>query len=85
MIKGKRVYTVRGSEDGNLGVYTNFKLAHKKAIEYLGSTKIQDGLEKYSKALAEVRKYGRVDIEGQDTEWGYDSSYAYINEFGLNE
>lgn len=32
---GKKVYIVRGSEDGNLGVYSNFKRAYQEAVNYV--------------------------------------------------
>jgi len=34
-MNGKLAYIVRGSEDGNLGIYTTKERARKKAIEYL--------------------------------------------------
>ena len=37
----KKVYIVRGSEDGNLGVYTNVKLAHKHVVN------VQPNVEKF--------------------------------------
>lgn len=35
----KRVLVVRGSHDGNLGVYTNVKWAYERAKEYFGTDK----------------------------------------------
>jgi len=37
MANEKRVFIVTGSEDGNLGVYTNKTLAYNRAIEYLNN------------------------------------------------
>ena len=34
MTPPRKVYIVRGSEDGNLGVYSNFRRAYKSAFEY---------------------------------------------------
>ncbi|MEE8382200.1 MAG: hypothetical protein V3R78_10060 [Thermodesulfobacteriota bacterium] len=31
----KKVYTVEGSEDGTLGIYSNLRKAHARAIQYL--------------------------------------------------
>ena len=31
----KKIYVVRGSEDGNLGAYSNAKRAHARALDYL--------------------------------------------------
>lgn len=33
----KKVYIVKGSEDGNLGVYSTFKKAYERAKEYVSS------------------------------------------------
>ena len=31
----KKIYIVKGSEDGNIGVYSNFKKAYEKAVKYI--------------------------------------------------
>lgn len=42
----RKMYTVRGSEDGILGVYSNVKNAYKKALNYVGDDAC---IEKYTK------------------------------------
>jgi hypothetical protein len=39
MKKAKKVYIVWGNQDGNLGVFTNKKLAYEKCVEYMSYDK----------------------------------------------
>jgi len=50
----KKMYIVRGSEDGNLGVYSNFKLAYQAAENY-AITENEDGLA-YLEVWADTKK-----------------------------
>lgn len=47
----KKVYVVRGSEDGNLGVYSNFKRAYAEALSYSCNGDVSKANLTYSQAL----------------------------------
>jgi len=67
----KKVIVLRGSEDGNIGVYSNFKAAHKAAVKYLShnfTSKIQNGMGSYPKAVKEFKKRNWLMIESFDSE-----------------
>ena len=51
----RKVYTVFGSEDGMLGVYTNVKLAYDKCLEYLSNEEV---ITSYSQALKICKNWG---------------------------
>lgn len=69
----KKAYIVRGSEDGNLGVYSNFKKAYAAALEYScdgNSSKVnltysQAVKNKYIVTINDINKpyYGTAEIE----------------------
>ena len=68
----KKVYAVRGSEDGALGIYSNFKAAYERACQYIKASDEEKEIkidQTYKQALHEVKKleYGRVDITSKDT------------------
>ena len=72
MATNKKVIIVRGSEDGNLGVYTSKKLAFKAATEYANSPSLT-----YPQFCKSLTKKGFVD-QGD----GY--GYATATTFYLN-
>lgn len=93
-MKPRKVFTVKGSEDGNLGVYSNVKLAYERAMQYLNQNGVNqctvafltaDGrsIVEREATLANVRKKlvspGAVDIEGT-----LDSATVTIERFYLN-
>jgi hypothetical protein len=56
----KKVYIVRGSEDGTLGAYSNFKAAYNRAVEYFTNCGIEDKPDievSYGVALKKLKKY----------------------------
>ena len=62
------VYIVRGSEDGNLGVFANVKAAVKAGIHYAGQNgerELEQTFEEYAK---EVRATGGCYIEPKDND-----------------
>ena len=68
----KKVIVLRGSEDGNIGVYSNFKAAHKAAVRYLtvnDSQKIADGMKSYSKASKEYHDRNWLMMESYDSKF----------------
>lgn len=84
-IKGKKVYVVFGSEDGDLGVYTNMKLAYEASLNYLCQNGdicedecYIEGKASYSKACARLTKYRTVSIAA------HDGVIAMITQFDLN-
>jgi hypothetical protein len=51
----KKVFVVRGSHDGNLGVYGNVKAAYERCLEYLHDYEVQTS---YSQALKGCKSWG---------------------------
>lgn len=51
----KRVFVVRGSHDGNLGVYGNVKGAYDRCLEYLRGYEVKTS---YSQALKGCKSWG---------------------------
>jgi len=49
--KFQKVYVVRGSEDGTLGVFGNFKAAHSCAVNYLTQWSPDAKCTSYKEAL----------------------------------
>lgn len=77
MAKAKKVYVVNGSEDGNLGVYSNKKLAYACAATY---TEMNGGpVETYAQVCKVLRDWDSVKVESK-SEYGS----ARITEFVLN-
>jgi hypothetical protein len=72
----KVVYVVRGSHDGNLGVFGNVKGAYAKCMEYLRECEIKTS---YGQALKGCKKWGCT-IETDE----YDMSCT-IESFYLNQ
>ena len=58
----KVVYVVRGSEDGNIGVYGNVKKAYEKCLDYLQNHEVKTT---YNQALKGCRSWG-CEIECSD-------------------
>ena len=54
-MKAKKVYVLKGFEDGLLGVYTNKKLLHKGIEEYMNLGETQDNTISYSKLCKELK------------------------------
>ena len=61
-MSNKRVYVVRGNQDGNIGAYSNVKKAYEKAHEYVSlSWAAHKGIEgSYSAACKSLRQEGRA-------------------------
>jgi hypothetical protein len=53
----KKIFIVRGSEDGNLGVYSNVKLAYERSCDYLDQCEEQPSLT-YNQVCKEVKGWG---------------------------
>jgi hypothetical protein len=51
----KLLYVVRGSHDGNLGVYGNVKGAYERCMEYLHDNEV---ITTYSQALKGCKTWG---------------------------
>lgn len=71
----KKVYIVRGSEDGNIGVFSNMKKAAIKAAAYIG---VENNSKFYSRVVNEINRYD----EFEQSENGV---IVYIEKFWLNE
>jgi hypothetical protein len=52
----KKIYIVRGSEDGNLGVFSNLKRAYEVAIQY-GNWDTTNKYKSYSKVCKEFKEH----------------------------
>ena len=76
--ENKRVYVVRGSEDGVLGVFTNKKLACICACKYTETS----FKTHYPKACKGVESHYYYDVVGKADQFGCVS--AEIQEFNLN-
>jgi|LULO01.1.fsa_nt_gb hypothetical protein len=50
----KKMYVVRGSEDGNLGVFSNKKLAYECALDYVKDWDYK--IKSYSKVCKELNQ-----------------------------
>ena len=77
----KKVIVLRGSEDGNIGVYSNFKAAHKAAVNYLTQNnyaKIENGLGSYSKAVKEFGEHKWLMMESFDAQDYYIMSCEFM-------
>tara|TARA_R110000824_G_scaffold164928_5_gene341425 strand:- start:2690 stop:2992 length:303 start_codon:yes stop_codon:yes gene_type:complete len=92
----KKMYVVRGSEDGNLGVFSNLKKAYAVAVQYKESgyegttNKNTDPLKSYSKVCKQFKEHDdfwswAVGIVDKDKLDGYEySSNATIEKYYLN-
>ena len=82
MKNGKKMYVVRGSEDGIIGVFSNIKRAYEKASHYAktcaGSTTANPSYANVTKNFKDG--YGIVTIENDG---GYGT--ADIERFYLNQ
>lgn len=79
----KKMYIVRGSEDGSLGVFSNIKLAYECAVAYVADD-VEQGTEKlvtYS-SITKAFKEGYFCREVRDCPWG--NINAEIQQFNLN-
>jgi len=86
----KQVYVVTGTHDGVIGVFTNVKLAHERAIGYVGGEPVifkdlVQGEAKYIKAsyaniVKDVKSNGYASI--YKSEW--DNDGAAIEAMTLN-
>ena len=56
--KDKKMYVVRGSEDGNIGVFSNLKKAYEVAIQY-GDWDKTNKYKSYSKICKEFKEHDR--------------------------
>lgn len=76
----KKILVVRGSHDGIIGVYTNFKLAHKKAMQYMRNENVHDGLDSYSKAIKQYKRQGCLYMECDDCTTTVDITWHWLND-----
>jgi len=95
-MRNKKVYVVRGSEDGNIGVFTNKKKAYQCAFGYASSfgeeeVFIRAGWKNYEKVKAsytnackEISKYECGGVSIERGEEGGDYVCADIETFYLN-
>ena len=79
----KRMYIVRGSEDGNLGVYSNVKNAYERAITYIKIDEerivtLKDKPVTYAKVVKALKSFGCM------LENNTDSTYVDIEVHWLN-
>lgn len=76
----KKIYVVRGSEDGNIGVYSNMKLAYNKASSYVkNSCEPDTKILSYSQVCSEFRSVDSVSLHDES------GINAEIELFGLNQ
>jgi hypothetical protein len=62
----KKVFVVRGSHDGNIGVYGNVKGAYEKCLEYLHDH-VNEINTSYSQALKGCKSWGcRIETDCYD-------------------
>ena len=85
--QNKKMYVVRGSDDGNLGVYSNLKLAYAEAKRYMEHHEYP--LKSYSKVCKEFKDNDywiwSVDIVDDDKIITYTmSTNATIEKYYLN-
>lgn len=91
----KTLYVVRGSEDGNLGVYGSVSKAYNRAIDYvdpdsIGNAKTVEVDEDYGSKMKSA-SYGRVlgDLKSSGYSTIYEDehsrTYAEIEIFYLNQ
>jgi hypothetical protein len=52
----KKMYIVKGSEDGNLGIYSNLKKAYAKAIKYNEHNEERD-IKSYAKVCKQFNEH----------------------------
>ena len=82
--KDKKTYIVRGSEDGNLGVFSNLKRAYEVASQY-GSWDTNNKYKSYSKVCKEFKEHEdswRWSVDVIENDWL--SGYATIEKHYLN-
>ena len=74
-----RVYIVRGSEDGNIGVFSSAKKAYDRGCKYFTDNGWEDFVAPdVAKVKAELKTSGYSQID-------YGNSYAEIEVFYLND
>ena len=78
-MKNKKVYVVRGSTDGNLGVYTTLSKAHECVIEYFNNYGDLNFTLKDIKHFHSQYPYSDINVYSGDTD-----SYCKIEPFFLN-
>ena len=78
-IKNKKVYVVRGSTDGNLGVYTTLSKAYECVIEYFNDYGDLNFNLKDIKDFHSKNPYSDINVYSGDTD-----SYCKIEPFFLN-
>lgn len=80
----KKVYIVRGSEDGNIGVYTNIKKAYEAAAGYIGGscdTKDKTPQQSYASVCKEFKRgFGYVRIEPKSGWTSASIELMYLNQ-----
>ncbi len=77
----KKIYLVRGSEDGNLGVYSTMKLAYEEAVKYIKGGEDHTPSISYSRVTKLFKEYRTVTIERIETNFGsVDIECFYLNQ-----
>lgn len=74
----KAIYVVKGSQDGNIGVYGNVKGAYDKCLEYINSGGA-DVKTSYSQALKGCKGWG-CEIESTDDYIKCDIEVHFLNQ-----
>jgi hypothetical protein len=82
----KKLYVVRGSEDGNLGIYSSARKAVEKAVDYSGEGKRYKTEYNVKSGITELNKQGWLTISRLH-ESGEHNNFASseIGIFYLNE
>lgn len=78
----KRVFVVIGNHDGNLGVFTNVKLAYERAMEYFDGSELKPSMS-YAQVCKATKGWGCT-IDGMYGQHIGDTSVR-IEVFHLNQ
>ena len=66
MSNSKKVYIVQGNQDGNIGVYTNKKLAYECCVDYIKNSGEGTKVYSYSKFCKNLSR-GWTDVHNDHT------------------
>ena len=81
----KKVYVIKGSEDGNIGVAGNVKLAYEMASQYVcysaDGEKNKTLMLSYEKVCKKLKDYNNVSLTDHEAHFGD----ATIEKFYLNQ
>lgn len=78
----KKVFIVIGNHDGNLGVFTNVKLAYERTLEYFDGSELKPNMS-YAQVCKATKGWGCI-IDGMDGKYTGDTSVTiqvhYLNQ-----